>query len=333
MLPGPLDGASPRQVDAEGLISHEIASVTGLFDSVTEDEAWLLLAHFQFNREKLIEAMLSSDEGEVRRKAGVTAGKGPAPPDGAPGADPETFFCGIELDSVPYEQGFALPCGHWFSHSAWLRLVQASGVRCHSSSTPPNGLPSAQTCVSEGSTDEVVFGAHCPEDGCRERIRRSVFERFLPSLPSSPTRAVELDPVQANAEPCPGVGCSPRQTLRSSPDTHCAVAGTAARAAAAASSPDTNTGHSGAPSTESTVATENVCMDGGAPAVPTLPPLARYIQHCVRAFVACSTGLAYCKGLGCCLVIRRPPGELTLQCPAGHRFCAGRKCAAADAHE
>ena len=110
LLPGPLDGAPPRQVDAEGLISHEIASVTGLFETVTDDEAWLLLAHFQFNREKLIEAMLSSDEGEVRRKAGVTAGKGPAPPDGRPGADPETFFCGIELESVPYEQGFALPC-------------------------------------------------------------------------------------------------------------------------------------------------------------------------------------------------------------------------------
>ena len=118
----------PRQVDAEALISNEISSVTGLFESVTEEEAWLLLAHFQFNREKLIEAMLSSDEGEVRRKAGVTAGMGPAPPGGAPGADPETFFCGIELESVPYEQGFALPCGHWFSHSAWLRLVQASGV-------------------------------------------------------------------------------------------------------------------------------------------------------------------------------------------------------------
>lgn len=108
-------------VDAAALIKSEIDAISNLLSSIDTEDAWLLLAHFQFSREKLMDALLV-DELAVRRAAGVTRGPEPQPPD----AGPPTFFCKIEMGEFPYSLGYALPCGHFFSDIAWRSLVLVS---------------------------------------------------------------------------------------------------------------------------------------------------------------------------------------------------------------
>lgn len=67
-------------------------------------------------------------------------------------------------------------------------------------------------------------------------------------------------------------------------------------------------------------------------ALEPLAPIARYDQHCLRAFVAFHPDLLCCKGPGCPMVLRRPPMLCTLECPLGHRVCSARKCGAEEAH-
>jgi hypothetical protein len=206
---------------------------------------------------------LWDDENNARRRAGASLGPDPPP---APTGD-KVFFCDVELEDCSYANGDALPCGHWFSKSAWRRLVSAR--------------------LSDASTADIILESRCPQDGCPERLRKRMFDAYDVDVPSAP--------LSSDAVACGGVA---------SPCTAAEVA-SACEARAIAASPQ---------------------------AVIAAPQLSRYDQHCVRAYIASHPTLACCKAPGCVLVVPRPPGGGPTLCPAGHRFCASRKCTVGESH-
>lgn len=302
-----------------------------------------MLAHFQFNRERLVDSLLE-DVGATRRLACVTAGPPPSPPSAPADGDAPTFFCGVTIEDVPYSDGFALSCGHWFSLAAWRSLatvrVGVAERRLCSSPTasvprPPSASP--QACVAGGSTDDAVFGARCPEHGCGERIRRGVVARLLEPLqapPGSPTGAAACVSMTVSGASSSGGSASPAGCC-CVPVAGCnAASPRTATAVGAASVIVPDRGAAATPPLASDTNCAAVASDAAPPPPPPpLTPLARYQQHCIRAYVSCHPGIVSCKGPGCGVVMRRPPGAATLECPDGHRFCAARKCAAQEAHE
>lgn len=124
-------------------------------------DATLLLHLHSWSSERLLERWWESRE-RVLSEAGLTQGTDPPPWPAAwrdsRGTPVASVLCAVTLEDVPPASMDALPCGHWFSRSAWSAALSSS--------------------MTDSAAAQTVRCLAAP--GCRELVRSRCFAQVLP---------------------------------------------------------------------------------------------------------------------------------------------------------
>ncbi|KAI0628773.1 hypothetical protein C8Q77DRAFT_1145356 [Trametes polyzona] len=204
-LPQPKGKSKLREVDHKSLSSaqlqelvdndiSQVASIVGLESPIVS----ILLRHFNWNSDRLIEKFLDSaarvlaDAGEPSNPLNASSGMGPPPAKrirlDSPSA-PAEFVCGVCCDDSP-PAVFRLRCTHAFCEPCWQEYVSSKikdegqcTFRCmHGDCRTVVDGPSIAKLVEPGVNErykELVLqsyvGAHprlrfCPHPGCTETV-------------------------------------------------------------------------------------------------------------------------------------------------------------------
>lgn len=158
--------------------AHIVDDVCGVLD-VRPGAGALLLSHYNWNREKLLEAF-TTDPASVTAAVGLTHyGK-----EGKPAGS--EFFCNICLTDTPSGNGFQLGCGHPFCNPCWKEYL------------------------TEKSNEQGSVSTRCPESDCGEAVTLAVVKQLAP--PDAVEKWVRFNDlnfvnVAKNMAWCPGNNC------------------------------------------------------------------------------------------------------------------------------
>eukprot|EP01121_Diplochlamys_sp_Union-15-3_P018346 TRINITY_DN6656_c0_g2_i1.p1 TRINITY_DN6656_c0_g2~~TRINITY_DN6656_c0_g2_i1.p1 ORF type:complete len:503 (+),score=81.00 TRINITY_DN6656_c0_g2_i1:99-1607(+) len=159
-----------------------IKEVTEVLDIPTKAACTILLRHFKWNKEKLIEKYMSSSD-KVKKEAGITSFDTEKKPD----PKVKKFDCLICLDSFPSGNTFALACGHRYCSDCWRQYleIKIQGADC--------------------------VWTHCPSPGCKEQVHELAFKKLVTKpLYQNYKRFLLRSLVEDNPQIkfCPAPGCT-----------------------------------------------------------------------------------------------------------------------------
>ena len=184
-------------------MSKETETVLG----VSRDTALILLSHYGWNKEKLLDTYWSDPDACLRG-----AGLSPAPSSAAVGGD-SPITCSICYDQVPSAETTHLGCGHMFCRCAlFLDLYLPLG----SEHADINVLSPLRDCYAQYLSIKVdnegaaSVQTHCPEPKCPERVPESLFRDLLSASSYAKYREFAIKSFIESSRfirYCPAAGC------------------------------------------------------------------------------------------------------------------------------
>ncbi|CAM9315029.1 unnamed protein product, partial [Ectocarpus fasciculatus] len=159
-------------------MSQEAETVLG----VSRDTALILLSHYGWNKEKLLDTYWSDPEACLR-----CAGLSPSSCRPAEGGA-STVTCSICYDQVPPAETTHLSCGHMFCRGCYTQYLSIK--------VDNEGAASVQT--------------HCPEPKCSERVPESLFKDLLGAASVAKYREFAIKSFIESSRfirYCPAAGC------------------------------------------------------------------------------------------------------------------------------